>query len=355
MGIVDDSIKKMKEFEMLGKGSFSNPKTVEKKDYTESENNYNKKNSNSEQIDNDIENRKNMFVPEEPRRSFNDLVINKKTKNQILVALDKIQNHELLYETWGLKQIDPDSQGVAINFFGPPGTGKSFGAEAVASYLGKKLIRISYSEIESKYVGDTPKNIKAAFMKAEESDSVLFFDEADSILGKRLSNVTQSADHSVNLTRSVMLTQLDRFKGIIIFATNFAKNYDEAFRRRILAHVLFSLPDADCRYKLWQFHLPEKLPKGNLNLEELVDKTEGLSGSDIKSCVLISASKAIKSDPKQVEQAFFIEAIEQIKTSSKYVGKNLETNINFEKNEVDFKDLPEDIKKEINNNSNNKE
>lgn len=188
-------------------------------------------------------------------------------------------------------------------------------------------------------------------MKAEESDSVLFFDEADSILGKRLSNVTQSSDHSVNLTRSVMLTQLDRFKGIIIFATNFAKNYDEAFRRRILAHVFFDLPDNDCRYKLWNFHLPEKLPRGKINLDELVEKTNGLSGADIKSCVIVSASKAIKSNPQQVEQWFLIDSIEQIKTSTKYVGRNIETDIKFEETNIPFNDLSEDVKKEINKNS----
>lgn len=340
MGIYDNAIKREKDNEMFGKGSFSNPKVRENID--DDKNKIEKSNTSDE-----IKNRKDMFIPEFPKREFKNLIVSETTRNQILIALDKIKNHELLYERWGLKEIDPDSQGIAINLFGPPGTGKSFAAETIASYLEKKLIRISYSEIESKYVGDTPKNIKSAFLKAEESDSVLFFDEADSILGKRLSNVTQSADHSVNLTRSVMLTQLDRFKGIIIFATNFAKNYDEAFRRRILAHIFFDLPDDNCRYDLWNFNLTEKLPKGKININDLVIKSKGLSGADIKSCVLIASARAVNSIPQQVEQVFLIEALDQIKKSSKYVGT--ESNKEIEIKEVPINSLPEDIQEQLNN------
>lgn len=110
MGIIEDTIKKENESKMFGKGSFEKPKIITKDEIKSSENVYQKNVSNdTDLINKDLENRKNMFIPEEPIRSFDDLIINEKTKSQILVALDKIQNHDLLYETWGLKQIDPDS------------------------------------------------------------------------------------------------------------------------------------------------------------------------------------------------------------------------------------------------------
>ena len=179
--------------------------------------------------------------------------------------------------------------------FGLPGTGKTFCAEAIADYLGKKIIKVNYAEIESKYVGETPKNITAAFKKAKETKSVLFFDEADSILGKRLTNVTQSADHGVNVSRSVMLLQLDNFDGEVIFASNLAKNYDGAFVRRILAHIEFELPDRECRVKLWNYLLAKEIPTAeDVNLEWLADESNGLSGGDILNVVIAAASRAVQ-------------------------------------------------------------
>lgn len=130
------------------------------------------------------------FVPEQPIRTLEELVIPITVRTRIEAALNRIQFHDILYNQWNLRKIDPHRTGTAINLFGPPGTGKTFCAEAIAKHLMKKIIQVNYAEIESKYVGETPKNITAAFQKASEADAVLFFDEADSILGKRLTNVT---------------------------------------------------------------------------------------------------------------------------------------------------------------------
>lgn len=135
------------------------------------------------------------FIAEEPIRSMDDLIVSATVRNRIETTLNRLRFHDVLYNEWNLKKIDPHGNRVAINLFGLPGTGKSFCAEAIAHYLQRKIIKINYAEIESKYVGETPKNITAAFKKAKETKAVLFFDEADSILGKRLTNVTQSADH----------------------------------------------------------------------------------------------------------------------------------------------------------------
>ncbi len=236
-----------------------------------------------------------MFVVEMPRRRLQDLVIGDVTRQQINALLTKIKYHHVLYEDFGLDEIDPYGGRTAINLYGPPGTGKSFGAEAIAHELGLGIIRANYAEIESKYVGETAKNIKAAFQKARETQALLFFDEADSILGRRLTNITQSTDHAVNVSRSVMLLELDHFSGVTVFATNLASNYDTAFIRRILGHIEMPLPDDDARARLWRYHIPNRLPVQlrAVDWDRLVAETEGLAGGDILNIVVSAASSAL--------------------------------------------------------------
>jgi SpoVK/Ycf46/Vps4 family AAA+-type ATPase len=240
--------------------------------------------------------RQALFEVEQPRRRLADLVAPERTMAQIRGLLTKIRYHKVLYEDFGLAEIDPSGGRTAINLYGPPGTGKSFAAEAIAHELSMDLIRANYAEIESKFVGETPKNIKAAFAKARETNSLLFFDEADSVLGKRLSNVTQSTDHAVNVSRSVMLMELDRFTGVTVFATNLASNYDTAFTRRILGHIEMPLPDAEARQRLWRGHLPAKLPVrlNEADWERLVAGSEGLAGGEILNAVLYAAAMAVE-------------------------------------------------------------
>jgi SpoVK/Ycf46/Vps4 family AAA+-type ATPase len=272
--------------------------------------------------------RMEMFVPEEPNRCFDDLILPISVKERLKAALNRIQFHDILYHQWNLKSVDPRGTRIAINFFGSPGTGKTFCAETIAEHLKKKIIRVNYAEIESKYVGETPKNITAAFNKAKETDSVLFFDEADSILGKRLTNVTQSADHGVNVSRSVMLLQLDKFDGVVIFASNLAKNYDEAFVRRILAHIEFELPDQECRIKLWNYLLPKEIPREeDVNFEWLANESNALSGGDILNVVIASASRAVQrtGDNQKVFRYDFAEEIHWVRVAKEKVGSSSST------------------------------
>lgn len=118
-------------------------------------------------------------------------------------------------------------------------------AHAIAHELNKPLIAVNYAEIESKYVGETSKNITALFNTAKEQDAIIFFDEADAMLSRRVTNMSHATDVSVNQTRSVLLTLMNDHEGLIIFTTNFVSNYDPAFMRRILSHILFDLPNAD--------------------------------------------------------------------------------------------------------------
>lgn len=243
-----------------------------------------------------IAKRLSMFTVEPPRRQLKDLILPESARLQLRSLLTKIKYHHILYEDFGLSEIDPYGGRTAINLYGPPGTGKSFAAEAIAHELGLGLIRANYAEIESKYVGETAKNIQAAFQKAKETKALLFFDEADSILGRRLSNISQSTDHAVNVSRSVMLLELDHFSGVTVFATNLASNYDTAFIRRILGHVEMPLPDAEGRARLWRSHIPTRLPVqlDDGDWERLVSETEGLAGGDILNSVVYATSRALE-------------------------------------------------------------
>ncbi len=273
-----------------------------------------------------ISRRAALFVVETPRRRLKDLVIADVTRQQINTLLTKIKYQHVLYDDFGLGEIDPYGGRTAINLYGPPGTGKSFAAEAIAHELGLGLIRANYAEIESKYVGETAKNIKAAFQKARETQALLFFDEADSILGRRLTNITQSTDHAVNVSRSVMLLELDHFSGVTVFATNLASNYDTAFIRRILGHVEMPLPDAAARLRLWQYHLPARLPVQLLaaDWERLVAETAGLAGGDILNIVVTAASAALDRDGPacRIMLDDFLAAIQASKRAKQIIGKD---------------------------------
>ena len=267
-----------------------------------------------------------MFTVEMPKRNLSKLVVPEKTHKQIASILTKIKNYDLLYNKFGLKEIDASGGRTLINLYGPPGTGKSFAAEAIAYELGKKIVRANYAEIESKFVGETPKNIKAIFKVAKDEDAVLIFDEADSILGKRLSSVTQSTDHAVNVSKSVMLLEMDNFSGITIFTTNFGQNYDSAFVRRIIGHIEFTLPDFERRKKIFNNLIPNKLPVILLDNEKtkIIHETEGFSGGDLLNVVIYVASSAVERDGEKckVTLSDFLNAVEIIKKAKNEIGIN---------------------------------
>jgi SpoVK/Ycf46/Vps4 family AAA+-type ATPase len=272
----------------------------------------------------DLARRLALFTVETPRRRLADLVVPEGTRRQMAALLTKIRYHPVLYENFGRGEVDPDGGRTAINLYGPPGTGKSFAAEAIAHELGLGIIRVNYAEVESKFVGETAKNIRAAFQKAREAQALLFFDEADSILGRRLTNVSQSTDHAVNVSRSVMLLELDRFAGVAVFATNLAANYDTAFIRRILGHVALPLPDAEGRRRLWQRHLPARMPV-QLDArawERLVAETDGLAGGDILNSVVSAAALALEREGPacRITLDDFLAAIQAAKRAKAEIG-----------------------------------
>lgn len=265
-----------------------------------------------------------IFQVEQPQRDLADLILPTSKLEQLRALLTKIRYQKLLYEDFGLGQVDPLGGRTAINFYGPPGTGKSFAAEAVAAELSMPLIRVNYAELESKFVGETAKNIQAAFEKARQTGALLFFDEADSILGQRLTQVRQSTDHAVNVSRSVMLLALDRFDGVAIFATNLASNYDSAFVRRILGHIEFPLPNAAMRRKLWAQLVPEGYPAdlSDADWEKLVRESSRLSGGELLNVVVNAAARALEREGPdcRVGLADFRRALKQVKRAKAEIG-----------------------------------
>lgn len=263
------------------------------------------------------------FRAKEPAYALENVILPAAAKERVLTLLGRIRNYRTLYEDWGLQQVDPRGKHVAVNFYGPPGTGKSMIAEALAAHLGKRILDISYAELESKYVGETGKNITKAFQIATREDAVLFFDEADSILGKRMTQVTQAADHGVNVARAVMLKQLDAFEGIVVFATNLAKNFDGAFVRRILEHIEMPLPDESCRRQLWLRMIPESVPgRASIDWDDLAQASHGLSGGEIKNAVICALSRAVirEDAAKAVTMDDFRQAIMNVKQAKRDVG-----------------------------------
>ena len=255
-----------------------------------------------------------VFLPEEPKWSLDDIILPQAVREKILDVANYSENAHRVFELWGFKHTHKFSRRIGINLYGAPGTGKTMAAHAIAKQLGKKILIVNYADIESKYVGETPKNIRKAFEAAKNSDSILFFDEADAILSKRVTNMTQAVDVSVNQTRSVMLMLMNEYQDFIIFATNFIENFDPAFMRRISMHVEFTLPDEDCRRKLWRMYTPEECPN-NLDFDELAKKFDGISGSDISNAMLNAAFKAARLGVDELDKLLVFEAVENILSS----------------------------------------
>ena len=259
-----------------------------------------------------------------------DVILPLATRNQLEESLTKIKYHKVIYDDWGFGEIDKVGRSNILNFYGPPGTGKTLAAEAYAGCLDLPIIKLGIAEVESKLMGETSKNIQKAFEDASVQGAVLFFDEADTLLGSRLSSVTQGVDNEINAMRSTMLIELEKFSGIVIFATNFGKNYDSAFRSRISHHVEFTLPDVDARQLLWNKMIVSKIPlkqERDILIEQCVMDSEGFSGREIRNCLRLALPKVIKEAVDgNVEPQLTFEHLEQainsIKKAQNEIGQD---------------------------------
>lgn len=234
------------------------------------------------------------FVLTDAKFAFEDIVLETDTLQEIknVIALDTYK--DLIFNQWGLSTVMKGVRNISINLYGCSGTGKTMTAHAIASMLEKKILFVNYAEIESKYVGETSKNLVKLFACAEENDAIILFDEADALLSKRVTAMHSATDVSVNQTRNVLLRILDTYQGIVIFTTNFIQNFDFAFLRRISSHIRFDMPNEETRIQLWTHYLPLQLPlEGQRDdIIKSLSTIENLTGSDISMAVLKAAVQA---------------------------------------------------------------
>lgn len=263
-----------------------------------------------------------------PERTFADVILPPATRRALDEALTQVRNHNLIFTRWGLGERHASGLGLAFNFAGAPGTGKTICAEAIAHALGMKLLVVNYAEVESMWVGETPKNVVEAFRAAVEQNAVLFFDEADAIAARRSSEGNQPYQREANLIVNVLLRELEAFNGVVIFATNLAANFDPAFERRIRTHVLFEMPGLAERERIWQVQIhPQKTPLAkDVDFRALAERYEA-TGGDIKNAV-IKAAVAAAAEPggeKRIHQRHLERGIEDVLAAKSVMQQSLFT------------------------------
>ena len=269
-----------------------------------------------------------LFETIEPRRTFEDVVLPPATMDAIRQALAMIRKQDLIFETWGLAERHRGTAGLAFHFAGPPGTGKTIAAEAIAATLGRRLLVVRYAELESRWVGQTQKHVAAVFRDAVKADAVLFFDEADAIAARRFTGLSQGYEREANAVVNVLLNEVERFPGVVIFATNLAANLDPAFERRIRTHIRFDLPGPVEREKIWraQLHATKTPLAPDVDFKVLADRFPR-SGGDIKNAVLKAAQLATfepgPDSGKVIHQRHFVAGMEDVMGAQRVMAQSL--------------------------------
>jgi hypothetical protein len=220
--------------------------------------------------------------PVSPRFGLDELMLPEPQTRQIGDIVTAMTNLTRVHYEWGTARAWNEG-GLSILFAGPPGTGKTMAAEAIANALDLPLYRIDLSQVVNKYIGETEKNLRRLFDAADAADAILFFDEADAIFGKR-TEVRDAHDRYANLEVSYLLERMERFKGVAVLATNRKKDLDEAFLRRLRFVVEFPLPGPAERLRIWRGVIPPDVDASALDLEFLAQRF-ALAGGHIRAIV----------------------------------------------------------------------
>lgn len=244
----------------------------------------------------------------ETKLSWDDLILSHKTMEQIKELEIWLQHNEKLFTTWKMgKRL---KEGYRVLFHGPAGTGKTLTASLLGKYTKKSIYRIDLSTVVSKYIGETEKNLSNLFNKAAHKDWILFFDEADALFGKR-TNVRDAHDKYANQEVSYLLQRVESYPGLIILASNFKDNIDEAFTRRFQSIIAFEMPSAKERTKIWRTNLPEKLkidPK--INWDGISAKYE-LTGSNILNIIQFCCLKVLSQNSEILTEEILSQGIKR--------------------------------------------
>ncbi|WIV66065.1 ATP-binding protein [Natrialbaceae archaeon AArc-T1-2] len=225
----------------------------------------------------------------EPSYTLEDIVLPDDELVQLRDVVAMVEGRGRVYSDWGFEAAHRGGSGINVLFAGPSGTGKTMAAEIVASETGLDLYRVDLASIVSKYIGETESNLQQLFDEAAASNAILFFDEADALFGER-TEVSDSTDRYANVEVNYLLQRMEAHDGVVMLATNFKENVDEAFRRRINASVEFPSPDREARERIWRSIFPVETPVGDLDWSFL--SSFELAGGDINNAALRAAFKA---------------------------------------------------------------
>lgn len=241
------------------------------------------------------------------KMAWEDLVLSPKTLKS-LEAIELWQRHnEYLMQEWGLqKRVKP---GFRALFYGPSGTGKTVTAALLGAKLEKAVYRIDLSQIVSKYIGETEKNLQQVFTAAEGKDWILFFDEADALFGKRTS-VSDAHDRYANMETQYLLQRIENYPGLVMVAAINKSHLDEAFTRRFNIHIPFPMPDQKERELIWKTSIPEKASfSKEVNLGKIAGKYE-LTGAAITNVIHYASLKALAKNSNSLTKADILQGIQ---------------------------------------------
>ncbi len=223
---------------------------------------------------------------------WQDLVLPEAQLQTLRDIGNQVKHRQQVYEDWGFNQKSARGLGISALFTGSSGVGKTLASEVLANELNLDLYKIDLSQVVSKYIGETEKNLRRVFDAAEQSGAILLFDEADALFGKR-TEVKDSHDRYANIECSYLLQQMESYPGLAILTTNMKQGLDQAFLRRIRFIVHFPFPGQEHRKEIWQRVFPEETPTINLDLDKLSQLN--ITGGNIRNIALQAAFFAAES------------------------------------------------------------
>ncbi|MFF4101586.1 ATP-binding protein [Streptomyces sp. NPDC001903] len=241
-----------------------------------------------------------------PRARWPRLVLGGEADGQLRDAVARLRHQALVLDDWRLREAARAARGVRLLLTGPPGTGKSLAAEVLATEAGRDLLVVDGSELVSKYIGETEKNLAACFEVAERTQAVFLLDEADALFATR-TEVSEANDRFANMETAYLLQRLDRFDGLAVLTTNLRQNIDAAFIRRMDFVVEFPLPDEAGRYRMWELHLPRPLLDADVDLAGLA-RHYPVPGGWIRNAAIGAAFRAAD-DGGAVRQGHLVDAM----------------------------------------------
>ncbi|NES77318.1 MULTISPECIES: ATP-binding protein [unclassified Okeania] len=227
--------------------------------------------------------------------NWQDIILPTDQLAQLKEICNQAKYRHIVYDKWGFHRKLSIGKGLNVLFSGPPGTGKTMAAEVIANELQLELYKIDLSQVVSKYIGETEKNLNRIFLAAETANAILLFDEADALFGKR-SEVRDSHDRYANIEIGYLLQKMEEYEGISILTTNLRQNLDEAFVRRLAFTVHFPSPDEASRRQIWEGIWTEEIPLSpDIDFDFLARQFK-LSGGNIKNIALAAAFLAAEAD-----------------------------------------------------------